>query len=440
VYSDFALKLYGESSLTKLRSDLQCKNLFRVVFDFLETQELDNLFERSQFYRLYSAFQFLEQRGQTGSNTSKGFHHWFTSFARVYDVHDAEGNHAYDFDQHSVYYVQFIRVVVSGGVASCGFDNAQLGYVFEADILFMMQFLHVNYLLVQSYEKIVVKGVRIDCRGKEFYARGGGAGAGRHDDLSTAWHSKRLYKSWFQCKHHFVNITYSNNNKQTRVETSRAIHNTLRFGQMVYAFRLNFPGEELLHGLAIGNCHLRQGFYSEERWQHYVKPVGSVCSDQFVCLNYLDSTALGLCAVNVNNKVMFSSEDATSFTPLATATRDANCYAQPDDMVLNRLYLIPLHPERLSIEYGNVFDDEDGTRVWEDNRQRMRESPGSDYVRDNVFKGNCYIRRFNMFFINITIYYLSSIADHFANRSAAQLAAQLFARIVLLKKAFDVSN
>jgi hypothetical protein len=176
---------------------------------------------------------------------------------------------------------------------------------------------------------------------------------------------------------------------------------------MVCAFRLNFPGEELLHGLAIGNCHLRQGFYSEERWQHYVKPFGSVCSDQFVCLNYLDSTALGLCAVNVNNKVMFSSEDATSFTPLATATRDANCYAQPDDMVLNRLYLIPLHPERLSIEYGNVFDDEDGTRVWEANRQRMRESPGSEYVRDNVFKGNCYIRRFNMFVIIIIIYYLA---------------------------------
>jgi hypothetical protein len=157
---------------------------------------------------------------------------------------------------------------------------------------------------------------------------------------------------------------------------------------MVHAFRLNFPGEDLLHGLAIGHCHLRKAFHSEERWMHYVKPVGAVCNDQFVCLNYVDSTAIGLCAVNVNNKVMFSSEDATSFTPLATATRDANCYAQPNDMKLNRLYLIPLHPERLSIEYGNVLEDEDRTRVWDNNPQRLRELPGSDYVRSGVFKGN----------------------------------------------------
>jgi hypothetical protein len=60
VYSDFALKLYGASSVIKLWSELHCKNLFRVVFDFLQTQELDNLFERSQFYRLYSAFQFMD--------------------------------------------------------------------------------------------------------------------------------------------------------------------------------------------------------------------------------------------------------------------------------------------------------------------------------------------------------------------------------------------
>jgi hypothetical protein len=399
VYSDFALKLYGASSFTKLRSDAQCKNLFRIVFEFLRTQELDNLFERSQFYRLYHAFQFLEKRGRRGSNTSKGFHYWFTSFAQVYDVHDAEGNRAFDLDKISVYFVRFHRV----GTLPIDFAGALLGHVFEADVQFMMQFLHVNYLLVQSYEKIIVKGVRIDCRGKELRV-------GAHDDLPTSWHSKRLYKSWFQYKHQFLQIYYNNNNKKTRVETSRAIHHTRRFGQMVYAFRLNFPGEAALHGLAIGHCHVRTAFHSEKRWHHYVKPVGAVESDQFVCLNYVDSTAIGICAVNVNNKVMFSSEDATSFTPLATATKDANCYAQPNDMVLHRLYLIPLHPERLSIQYRNVIDDEDGTRVWED-KERMRELPGSDYVRSGVFKGFSPFHNFISVFISFVFSPLGTPSD-----------------------------
>ncbi len=381
VYSDMTLKLYGESTSHRLLTQ-DCKNLFKVVFTFLETQELDNVLERSQFYRLYSAFKYMLQK--KGSHTTVGFFGWFLKFSQVYNQRDEAGSRVNDFNSLKIFCTRFNLVVPLDDEPVSAFVEVQIGHVFETDVQFMMRFITSNSLIVESFKKIIVKGIRIDCRGLEFPA------GSESDNLHTMWHSKRLYKSWFRCKHHHVDVVYDCNNVRTRVELSRSVDNSIRFGQMICAFRLNFPGEEFLHGLAIGNCHLRDAQYSPERFQHYVKPERGVCHDRYVCLNYIDSTAVAVCALNANSKVMFSSEDATSFTPLATATRDANCYAQPNDRVLHRLFLIPIHPERLSIEYGNIFDDLDHTRVW-DNSLRLREEPGKAYVRGGFFSGECLL-------------------------------------------------
>ncbi len=381
VYSDMALKLYGESTPIRLLAAQECKNLFKVIFTFLETQELDNLFDRSQFYRLYSAFKFMLQKNAT--HTTNGFYAWFLKLARVYDERDGADNRVYDFSKLKILCVRFNRADALDGEPVSTKGEAQLGHVFETDVQFMMRFIHSNSMMVDSFEKVIVKGIRIDCRGRAFPA------GSESDDLYTMWHSKRLYKSWFRVRHHRINIVYNCNNKKTRVEVSRSVVHDFRFGQLIYAFRLNLPGEEFLHGLAIGHCHLRESTYSAERWQHFVKPEQSACSDKFVCLNYIDSTAVAVCALNATSKVMFSSEDATSFTPLATATRDANCYAQPNERVLDRLFLIPIHPERLKMEYGNVFEDVDNTRVW-DNSLRLREEPGSAFVIGGMFRGGFF--------------------------------------------------
>jgi hypothetical protein len=61
---------------------------------------------------------------------------------------------------------------------------------------------------------------------------------------------------------------------------------------------------------------------------------------------------------------MISPDDVTSMTQVCSTMKFLYGYGTKN--VLKELYLIPLHPERLTVEYGNVFDDEDGTRVFEE--------------------------------------------------------------------------
>jgi hypothetical protein len=68
-------------------------------------------------------------------------------------------------------------------------------------------------------------------------------------------------------------------------------------------------------------------------------------------------------AITAEGKPMLSSDDSTSFTPVAGTLK--HLYAYGAKNVLSQLFLIPLHPERLSFQYGNVFEDEDGTKVFE---------------------------------------------------------------------------
>jgi hypothetical protein len=41
------------------------------------------------------------------------------------------------------------------------------------------------------------------------------------------------------------------------------------------------------------------------------------------------------------------------------------------------------------MEYGNVFEDVDNTRVW-DNSLRLREEPGSAFVIGGMFRGGFF--------------------------------------------------
>ncbi len=363
IYSDYSLKLYGEMSLVRL-DDIRCNRLFKTVFGFLQTQVLDNLFEQSQFFRMFSAYEHM--RENKGSLTS-GFYTWFVKFLELYD---SKPQHTVLSLNRFCTHFNFINDCSKSQVSEAG-----IGHVFESDLLFLRERILLDTKAVEAYEKVVVKGVRIDGRGVE-YGR-----AGDHNDLPSQWSIKRFYKSWFRCKHHKVVICYDNNNQQTKIETSRSVDHDIRFGQLDFAFRLNFPGDEFLHGLAVGHCVQRKPTYSDKRWQHFVHPTKGVYkADSFVCLNYVDSTAIAVCALNATSKVMFTSHDTTSFTPVATQQNERYYAKGIEEEILAQLFLIPIHPERLNIEYGDVFADKDGTRVWEDSL-RLREEPGKHFQR-----------------------------------------------------------
>jgi hypothetical protein len=145
---------------------------------------------------------------------------------------------------------------------------------------------------VTCYEKAVIKGVKISCRGRQFAETLNTD----HHDLHQCWNVKRQYRSWFRLQDYFIKRSYDNSRKRgARTEISREIVQSTMFGQLDYCFRLNIPGEPFIHGLAMGHCSLRACSYSDKRWQHWVDPaVQPKRVDTFVCLNYIDSTAIGV--------------------------------------------------------------------------------------------------------------------------------------------------
>jgi hypothetical protein len=75
---------------------------------------------------------------------------------------------------------------------------------------------------------------------------------------------------------------------------------------------------------------------------------------------------------------MLSSDDSTSFTPVAGTLK--HLYAYGTKNVLSHLFLLPLHPERLSFQYGNIFDDVDGSKVFEKTSLYDASRPGNNKV------------------------------------------------------------
>jgi hypothetical protein len=79
------------------------------------------------------------------------------------------------------------------------------------------------------------------------------------------------------------------------------------------------------------------------------------------CVNFINLICNS--AITAEGKSMISPDDVTSMTQVCSTMKFLYGYGTKN--VLKELYLIPLHPERLTFEYGNIFDDEDRTRVFE---------------------------------------------------------------------------
>ncbi len=118
VYSDLSLRLYGGTSLAVLHES-KLNSLFHVVFVFLATQELDNLFELSPFYRLYSAYQFLKDLKQYG----RGFYSWISDFDFALSTSGSVSRLCTEYHENST--------------SSIGLDftDAVLGHVFSSDLV-----------------------------------------------------------------------------------------------------------------------------------------------------------------------------------------------------------------------------------------------------------------------------------------------------------------
>jgi hypothetical protein len=109
----------------------------------------------------------------------------------------------------------------------------------------------------------------------------------------------------------------------------------------------------------MGHCSVRNSTYSDERWQYFVKAdgAGALRANRFICLNYVESSAIAVSTLNAADEPILSGENMTGFSSLTAHDMD--------DKIPHRLFLLPIHPERLSFDYGCIYPDLDNTRVLE---------------------------------------------------------------------------
>ncbi len=356
VYSDFALKLYGKSEIIHHFGNSDYNNLYKVVFVFLQTQGISELLmlQSSPFYRLYCAYIY-------SSGTTNEFFTWLTNFDNA--CHN--GN---------TYIDVYCSDLLPGHVDTSENDVMQclLGVVFLSDFSSVAECI-IPQRKFQAYTDIVVKGIKFKCRGTHYSVV-----SGPHNDLTTIYSSKRHYSCIARVKsyrleerddnntvvmpsHHSRRARRNNNELPNghKIVTSHII----QFAWLNCAFRINIPCDPMIHGLALAHCALRDGIYSDKRWQYRVDVRGAMCVDRFVCLNYVDSSPIVSSGFNSDKKVLLRTGDMSAFT--ASSIPNPECYALPHNNILSHLYLIPIKPERLSVTYDTVLRDADHTLVLE---------------------------------------------------------------------------
>jgi hypothetical protein len=142
VFSDFSLRLYGVSSVAVIQES-KLNALFNVVYVFLATQELDNLFELSPFYRLYSAFQFLKDNKLYGH----GFYSWISDLETVLSTSNTTGSVSKLCAEYHD----------SGDSANLDFTDAVLGHVFSSDLILISAAIvnSAGNLKVSSFDVVI---------------------------------------------------------------------------------------------------------------------------------------------------------------------------------------------------------------------------------------------------------------------------------------------
>jgi hypothetical protein len=360
MYSDFVLKLHGKSEIIHHFGNSDYNNLYKVVFNFLQTQGISELImlQSSPFYRLYTAYLFM------CDNNTNEFFTWLVNFD------SALHNRSCDDDTATIgeYCVDLSLDLIdslSDEVLHCAH-----GVVFLSDLSSVSECL-IPQKKFQAYSNVIVKGIKFKCRGTHF-----SVSVGPHNDLIKCYEWKKHYSCIARVKSYRLEERDANNVVVLPSRTRRRFRNnpmpqghklvtshTIQFAWLNCAFRLNIHCDPMIHGLAIAHCALRDGIYSDKRWQHCVDVRGALCSDRFVCLNYVDSSPIVSSAFNSDGKVLLRTGDMSAFT--ATSLPNPHCYAASFNNILAHLYLIPIKPERLSVTYDTVLRDADHTLVLE---------------------------------------------------------------------------
>jgi hypothetical protein len=162
----------------------------------------------------------------------------------------------------------------------------------------------------------------------------------------------------------------------------RAYYPVVKFGQLNSCFRTDMPGDELVHGLAFANVTFRKAKENKKRRHYFIAKADANIDlarlrtqQKFVSINFIDSTSIGISVLSAGNhrngaqhktlKPMLKPTGVQSFIQYTDASRQSSGSYAKQDAKMDEIYLIELHPERVSYTYDIIDPDKDGTKLWE---------------------------------------------------------------------------
>jgi len=278
---------------------------------------------------------------------------------------------------------------------------------------------------IHVYKKAIVKGIEFNGRGTDFAEnevmvednRGHQSNSAgmktrvmvrKTNVVADCWSDKNQIDAWFRMTDFYQQNTtvsarsVSKNSKTARRKnkskastTSSSAHvdpnppqqydrivSRQYVGQFNYFFRIRIKSDRLLNNLPFASAVLRKPTFDKSRHHNFISGEDKDSyypHKQFVSLNYIDSTAIAISAL-----------DEQSFPLLNPKVRskwilDKSYLLISANSLLDRLYFIELHPERLikkvvldesnkyvdvswemTTDYRTVLHDEDHTKTPEE--------------------------------------------------------------------------
>jgi hypothetical protein len=170
----------------------------------------------------------------------------------------------------------------------------------------------------------------------------------------SEWNNSSEYSSW--CK-----IT---NHKVVRKKGENIIEEEVIFGQLNYFIQLILPCDKLISGLAFGFVTVYKTTFDDERDHYFTLANDSkLISDNFYCLNNINSTNIGLSVLDRHNKPMnvqnnFNSRNVRIETH-ENSTKSYS-YIVSRESEFEKIYFLELQPFRESIQYSSLkFNNEE---------------------------------------------------------------------------------
>lgn len=344
-YSDFVLKMYGKKYQMKLLSLHELDALLKSIINVILTSEMDEPIEKSALYRLYVVFKIC--KSSCGAKIT--FAQWLLHLHSHYQIVRDEVVATLMPVSFRGYLKGICHYKVDPATAAC---KARDGIILITDFDEIIS--EVATFTPIARKQVFIKGVNFSCRGIQF--REGQASPGKHvntnplNNLAVNWYKDDDSSSW-AC----VNRYY--------VSAKGTVEMTTEFVQLNLVYRLNFKSDQFLHGLAFADACVRYTSFDNVRRKYFTRPTNSFNnSRQYVCLNNVCGSAIGLSILDKNNLPIVHQNRFHSVS--WTRERD-HLNLAPVDAIVNQIYFLELHPERIDYMYGLIEEDLDHTKAWE---------------------------------------------------------------------------